>query len=220
VRHQIQTLIRLMRRVGTVPTLLFLADSLLVRLCRARILLVLLRGPEEVLREPIDLPAGFTTAVRSAEEMKSAGGFCAATLSDSFLSEASSRGDRCVVILDRGEVVNFQWVSSGLTLAYDDIWIGFGPRYLYGYNSLTAPSHRGRGLNRSAVAIAGRLVAVPQGKGMSGYINASNTASLLSQWNPATQAFGFALVWPRAHKRTWVLATRVCRGAGLTVTRR
>ncbi len=220
LRRQAGTLIKLLRRVGFLATLIYVADSLLTRVCKARILLMILRDRDQILRESVDLPARFTAAVRTAEEMRHVGGFCGATLTSEFLSEAIKRHDRCLVILDNGEVVNFQWLSEGLTLAFDDIWIGFGPGYLYGYNSLTAPSHRGRGLNRCAVPIAGQLVAVPAGKGLAGYIDANNVASILSQWNPANQHLGIALVWPRTKKRLWVLASRVCRAGQVTFMRR
>jgi hypothetical protein len=220
LRRQAGTLLTLLRRLGFLATLMFIADSLLTHLCKARILLVVLRERDQILRETVDLPAGFTAAVRTAEEMKNVGGFCGATLTSEFMSDAIKRHDRCLVILDNGEVVNFQWLSDGLTLAFDDIWIGFGPRYLYGYNSLTAPSHRGRGLNRCAVPIAGQLVAAPAGKGLAGYIDANNVASILSQWNPANQHIAIALVWPRPKKRLWVLASRRCRAGELALMRR
>ncbi|MGC1457948.1 MAG: hypothetical protein WA825_06700 [Steroidobacteraceae bacterium] len=220
MRRQVLTLTKLLRRVGILATLMFVADSLLTRLCKARILLVILRERDQILRERADLPAGFTAAVRTAEQMCNVDGFCGGTLTAEFLSDAIKRHDRCLVILDNGEVVNFQWLSDGLTLAFDDIWIGFGPGYLYGYNSLTAPSHRGKGLNRCAVPIAGQLLAAPAGKGLAGYIDATNVASILSQWNPANQHLGIALVWPRAKKRLWVLASRRCRAGQLTFARR
>lgn len=199
---------------------MFVANSLLTRLCKARVLLILLRERDQILCESVDLPSRFTAAVRTAEEMKSVGGFCGATLTSQFLSDAIKRHDRCLVILDNGEVVNFQWLSEGLTLAFDDIWIGFGARYLYGYNSLTVPSHRGMGLNRCAVPIAGKLVAAAAGKGLAGYIDANNVASILSQWNPANQHLGIVLVWPRTKKRLWVLASQRCRAAQIVFMRR
>jgi hypothetical protein len=220
VRRQATTLITMLRRLGILATLLFLADSLLARFSRARILLIILRERDQLLRENVELPAGFTVAVRSPEQMRNVGGFCGASLGPQFLSDAKRRHDRCVVVLDNEEVINFQWLSNGLTLAYDDVWVGFGPRYLYGYNSLTAPTHRGRGLNRFSVLSAGQLVAAPAGKGVAGYINATNVASILSQWNPANQQLGIALVWPRGGNRLWVFASRHCRAAQVTFARR
>jgi hypothetical protein len=220
VRQQTRTLIKLLRRLGMLTTLLFLLDSLLTRLGKARILLIQLRERDQFLLERVVLPDGFTIAVRSAEEMRNVAGFCGATLDPKFLADAIQRHDHCVVVLDKGEVINFQWLSNGLTLAYQDIWVGFGPRYLYGYNSLTAPSHRGRGLNRCSVLLAGLMVAVPAGKGVAGYINATNVASLLSQSNPANHEAGVALVWPRAGKKLWVFASRRCRAAQVSFTRR
>jgi hypothetical protein len=219
VRRQARTLFKLLRRLGILITLLFLADSLLARLCKARILLIILREPDQILRESVDLPADFTVAVRSAEQMREVSGYCGESLGQEFLRDATRRHDRCVVVLHNGEVINFQWLSEGLTLAYDDVWIGFGPRYLYGYNSLTEPSYRGKGLNRCSVLLAGRLVATPAGKGLAGYINATNVASILSQRNPGNQQLCIALVWPRAHQRLWVWASRTCRAAGVTFAR-
>jgi hypothetical protein len=220
VRRQAGLLIKLLRRLGILATLMFLADSLLTRLSKARILLIILRERDQILSESNELPAGLTVAVRAAADMRNVGGFCGASLAPEFLKDAIQRGDRCVVTLDHGEVINFQWLSDGLTLAYDDVWIGFGPRYLYGYNSLTAPGHRGLGLNRSAVRLAGQLLAAPAGKGLAGYINASNVASILSHWNPAKQQLGVALVWPRAKRRLWVFTSRVCRAGQVSFERR
>jgi hypothetical protein len=220
VRREARTLITLLRRLGILATVLFLADKLLARLGKARILVIILRERDQILRETVTLPAEVTVAVRTAQEMKNVGGFCGASLTEQFLGDAIARHDHCVVVLDQGAVVNFQWLSEGLTLAYDDIWIGFGSDYLYGYNSLTAPSHRGKGLNRCSVLLAGQLVAAPAGKGTAGYINATNVASILSHWNPANQQLGIALVWPRAERKLWVLASRVCRAAQVSIVRR
>lgn len=58
---------------------------------------------------------------------------------------------------------------------------------------LNAAIQRG---DRCVVLIAGQRVAAPAGKGLAGYINASNVTSLLSHWNSANQQLGIALVWP------------------------
>lgn len=220
MRRQFRTLGKLLHRLGFLFTLLFIVDSLLTRFTRARILLIILRDREQILSESVGLPSGFSAAVRTPEEMRNVGGFCGTQLSEDFLRDAVSRGDRCVVILHDNEVVNFQWVSEGLTLAYDDIWIGFGPGHLYGYNSLTTPSYRGRSLNRCGVQIAGQSLAVPEGKGLAGYINATNVASILSHWNPAAQDLSVVLVWPRGEKQLRVFASPGCRAGQLTVVRR
>lgn len=220
MRKQAQTLAKLLHHAGPLATLLFVADKLLHRWTRARILLIYLRGPEVLAGLEPMLPAEFTAQVCRPEAMGNLAGACAAELSAEFLTQASHNGDQCVAILEGDCVVSYQWLSDGLTWAYEDIWIGFGPRYLYGYNSFTAPSHRGRHLNRSGVVIAARDLAVPRGKGLAGYIVASNVASILAHSRVSAKYSGIVLVWPHGSQGLHVLASPGCRGAGLQLVRR
>jgi hypothetical protein len=220
VPKQAQTLAKLLRHAGPLATVLFVADKLLHRLTRARILLVYLREPELLAGLDPMLPADFTAQVRRAEAMGNLAGACAAELTADFLTQASNNGDRCVAILEGDCVVSYQWLSGSLTWAYEDIWIGFGPRYLYGYNSFTAPSHRGRHLNRSGVVIAAQALAVPNGQGLAGYIVAGNVASILAHSRVSAMRSGVVLVWPHGSQGLHVLASPGCRGAGLQLVRR
>ncbi len=220
MRRQAKTVVKLLRRLGPFLTFLFIADQLLTRLTRAQILLIFLREREQLAAMNAELPAGFEAQIRSAEQMRRVGGPCGAQLTPDFLQAAGADGHRCVVILHRGEVVNFQWLSAGLTRAYDDIWIGFGPRYLYGYNSFTAPDYRGMSLNRKGVVIAGQKLAVAEGQGLAGYISASNAASILSHSNLATLHLGFVVVWPRGTRGLRVYQSPSCRHAQLSFARR
>ena len=217
---QAQTLAKLLRHAGPLAALLFIADKLLHRWTRARILLVYLREPAALAGLDPLLPAGFTAQVRSPEAIGNLAAACAAELTADFLTQASANRDQCVAILEGDCVVSYQWLSDGLTWAYEDIWIGFGPRYLYGYNSFTAPSHRGRHLNHSGVVIAARDLAVPKGKGLAGYIVASNVSSILAHSRVSAKYAGVVLVWPHGSHGLHVLASPGCRSAGLELVRR
>jgi hypothetical protein len=220
VRKQAQTLAKLLHHAGWLAVLLFVADKLLHRFTGARILLVYLREPELLAGLDPMLPAGFTAQVRRPDAMGNLAAACAAELSAEFLRQASSNNDQCVAILEGDCVVSYQWLSDGLTWAYEDIWIGFGPRYLYGYNSFTAPSHRGRHLNHSGVVIAARDLAVPRGKGLAGYIVASNVSSILAHSRVSAKRSGVVLVWPHGSQGLRVIASPGCRHAGLQLVRR
>jgi hypothetical protein len=220
VPKQAQTLAKLLRHAGPLATLLFAADKLLHRWTRARILLVYLREPELLAGQDPMLPAGFTAQVRRPEAMGNLAAACAAELSAEFLTKARTNSDQCVAILEGDCVVSYQWLSDGLTWAYEDIWISFGPRYLYGYNSFTAPSHRGRHLNHSGVVIAAQALAVPNGKGLAGYIVASNVSSILAHSRVSSKYSGVVLVWPHGSGGLRILASPGCRGAGLQLVRR
>ena len=219
MRKKAQASAKLLRRAGPLVVLLFFAAKLLHRWTRARILLVYLREPALLTGLNPMLPAGFTPQVRSPEAMGNLAAACAAELSAKFLAQASKNNDRCLAILDGDCVVSFQWLSDGLTWAYEDIWISFGPRYLYGYNSFTAPSHRGRHLNHSGVVVAAQTLAVPQGKGLAGYIAASNISSILAHSHVSSKLSGVVLVWPHGPHGLFVLASPGCREAGLTLVR-
>jgi len=166
------------------------------------------------------LPAGFTGEVRRADQLGKLAPACAATLSADFLSEARSNGAECVVILDGDTVVSFVWHSDALTWAYDDIWIGLGPNYLYGYNSFTAPSHRGRGLNYSGVVISAHKLAIPRGKGDAGYVMGSNVEALLAHSRVSPKNFGIVWVWPHGEQGLRTFASRRLRAAGLQLVRK
>lgn len=208
------------RHLGPFMTLLFIADTVLERLTGARIMIILLHEPQALARLDANLPAGFTVDVRRPGAMGNLSPACATELHKDFLEEASQTGDQCIAILENDQVVSFQWLSEGLTRAYDDIWIGFGPRYLNGYNSFTAPSHRGKHLNRSGVVIAAQKLAVPQGKGLAGYVMASNRKSLLAHSRVLPIFSGVALVWPYGRQGLRVFASAGGRNAGLRLVRR
>lgn len=220
VRKKTKTLIALVYHVGPLATLLFIADKLLRRLTKARILFVSMREPELLAGLEPMLPAGFTAEVRRPDALGNLTAACAAELSADFLMEATSHADRCVVILEDDYVISFQWLADRLTRAYEDIWIGFGPRYLYGYKSFTAPSHRGKHLNRSGVVIAAQMLAIPQGKGLAGFIMADNVASLLAHSRVLPKYSGVVLVWPHGAQGLRIFASPGCRGRELQLVRR
>jgi hypothetical protein len=181
---------------------------------------VSLREPSQLAGLDPMLPPRFTAETRSAAAIGDLGGACGEQLTPTFLEAAAANRDQCVVILEAGRIVSFQWLSEGLTWAYRDIWIGFGPGYLYGYNSFTAPSHRGMHLNRSGVIIAAQSLALPKGKGLAGYILASNVASLLAHSRVSPEQSGYVLVWPHGAQGLRFFASSRCRAAGLQLVRR
>jgi hypothetical protein len=208
------------RQLGPLMTLLFIADKVLDCLTGARILILSAREPEALADLDPMLPAGFTADVRKPEAMGKLSAACAAELRKDFLEEASNNGDQCIAILEDDHVVSFQWLSDGLTRAYDDIWIGFGPRYLNGYNSFTAPSHRGKYLNRSGVVLAAQMLAVPNGKGLAAFIRASNRKSLLAHARVLPIFSGIALVWPYGRQGLRVFVSPSGRNTGVKLVRR
>jgi hypothetical protein len=127
VTTRAKTSLHVLRRSGSFMTLLFMADKALQWLTGARIRILSAREPEALDLDAM-LPAGFTADVRRPEALGNLSAACAAELRKDFLEEASKNGDRCIAILENDHVVSFQWLSDGLTRAYDDIWIGFGPR--------------------------------------------------------------------------------------------
>jgi hypothetical protein len=219
VPQQARILKTLLFELGPFVTLMFIADKLLERLTRARVILVQLREPAQLADLEARLPAGYTADVRTPATIGRLADDCAAQLSARFLAGASINGDRCVAISIDDSVVSFQWLSTGLTWAYDDIWISFGPKYLYGYNSFTAPAHRGRQLNRSGVVTAAQLLAIPDRRGLAGYIMAGNVSSLLAHARVAPGHAGFAVVWPRGDSKLRVFASPGCRRGGLQLAR-
>jgi hypothetical protein len=215
-----KTLSRLLYLLGPRATLWFVADKLLQHVSKARVLLVFLRQPELLAGLDPMLPAGLTAEVRRPDQMGKLAAACAEVLGADFLTEARNNGAECVVILEGDTVVSFQWLSNGLTWAYDDIWIGFGPNYLYGHNSFTAPSHRGRRLNYSGVVVAAQALAVPKGKGLAGYIVGSNIASLLAHTRVSRKYSGIVCVWPHGKHGLRTFASRSLRAAGLQLVRK
>jgi hypothetical protein len=208
------------RQIGPLMTLWFLVDTLLGYLTRARILALIVHEADALAALDPMLPAGFTADVRTPDAMGNLSAACAAELRQDFLDEASNTGDRCIAILEDDRVVSFQWLSAGLTRAYEDIWIGFGPRYLNGYNSFTAPSHRGKHLNRSGVVLAAQMLAVPNGKGLAGFIRASNRKSLLAHARVSPNFPGIVLVWPYGRQGLHVYVSPAGRYTGVKLVRR
>lgn len=215
-----KTLAKLLDVLGPLATFWFVVDRLLQHVSKARVLLVFLREPELLAGLDPMLPSGVAARVRRPDQLGKLAAACAEMLGTDFLAEARSNGAECVVILDGETVVSFQWLSERLTWAYDDIWIGFGPRYLYGYHSFTAPSHRGRRLNYSGVVIAAQALAVPRVKGLAGYILGSNVPSLLAHSRVSRQYSGIVCVWPQGKGGLRTFASRSLRVAGLQIVRK
>jgi hypothetical protein len=92
--------------------------------------------------------------------------------------------------------------------------------YLNGYNSFTAPSHRGKHLNRSGVVIAAQTLAVPNGKGLAGFVMASNRKSLLAHSRVLPIFSGIALVWPYGRQGLRVFVSPAGRNTGVILVRR
>jgi hypothetical protein len=217
---RVKVIVRLLDVIGPLATLWFVADRLLQRVSKARVLFVFLSEPERLAGLDPMLPAGLAAEVRRPDQVGKLTGACGEMLNSAFLTEARNNGAECVVILDSGMVVSFQWLSAGLTWAFDNIWIRFGPKYLYGYNSFTAPSHRGRRLNYSGVVIGAQALAVPKGKGLAGYIAASNVPSLLAHWRVSRQRPAIMCVWPLGKHGLLTFASRSLRAAGMQLVRK
>ena len=217
---RVKTLVKLLGLLGPIATFWFVVDRLLQHVSRARILLEILREPKLLASLDPMLPAGVAAQVRRPDQLGKLAAACAEMVGPDFLTEARSNGAECLALLDGDTVVSFQWLSERLTWAYDDIWIGFGPNYLYGYHSFTAPSHRGGRLNYSGVVLAAQALAVPRGKGLAGYILGSNVPSLLAHSRVSRQYSGIVCVWPHGKGGLRALASRSLRAAWLQLIRK
>ena len=104
-------------------------------------------------------------------------------LTDTFLDEAATRGDRCFAFFEGDRVVSYGWYSiepTRLSEVADDLVLHFSPAYVYMHNGYTAPSHRGKRLHAIGMAAALRAYAKEGHKGLVSYVDSSNFPSLKS----------------------------------------
>ena len=76
-------------------------------------------------------------------------------ISQAFLDNALSKGDRCYGAFEQNRLVAYVWRSSDVARHEADVGVSVSRPYVYGYKGLTRSSHRGYGLNVALVAFAG-----------------------------------------------------------------
>lgn len=138
-------------------------------------------------------------------------------LQDTDLRWAFERGDLCVATILEGKVVGYNFTTRHPTRVHEGLLFYFPDRYSYSFASLTAPSHRGRRLERERWKVARRVMQERTGSLLLSiwYINVANLESLAANKHSGVQQVlhgyaGFA----RLFGRWFTFASPGCRAVG------
>jgi len=140
-------------------------------------------------------------------------------LTDAFIDEATARGDRCYVLFDGDDIVNYGWYSTRpmrLTEVRGAPVLHYDPSYAYMYHTFTRPEHRGRRLNNLCIAAALDDWTRAGFSGLVAYIVSSNHASLKSCTRMGFQTFGHVIVLTLGAHQRWSV-TPGCEKYGLRI---
>jgi hypothetical protein len=163
-----------------------------------------------------DVP-GYEVRVASESEILRAAQDNSDELSVEFVRQAFLRGDICIAAFSGNQLVSYGWCSEKATLLSEDLLLTLGPGYFYGYKANTLRLHRGKGLHAAVTTYAGRELAARNGKGMIGYVNATNDRSLTSATRSGKLRAGLAILWRgESGIRAWY--SRISRRAGIQLS--
>jgi hypothetical protein len=116
-------------------------------------------------------------------------------LSERFVEEALSRGDRCFAICDGTVLAAYGWYSSAPTrIDPPDLQLRFSDKYVYMYKGFTHPRHRGKRLHAMGMTIALQHFLSMGFRGLVSYVESNNFDSLKSVFRMGYFHFGSVYV--------------------------
>jgi len=143
-----------------------------------RLLLVNLGDPNPHIAFP-ELPPGYTAEPKQPVDLlpwaTSEHG-----LNETFLRQASKRGDRCVANFYHGDLVGYGFVTRCFAAVTKQIGVRVGAGLQYRYKGWTHPAHRRKHLSHARGRLNSRLFPQTPGQCMVSYVEAHNFASRLT----------------------------------------
>ncbi len=156
-----------------------------------------------------DLRCGELDAARlRAAALDPRGGLDPTTLGSAF-----DRGDWCVGVWARGELLCHAWFSARPTPLAPGLRVSFDPAYAWAYWAFTRADQRGRHLHARAKLRALELCAARGLRGILSAVRADNEASLRSAARVGCLRVGSLLALGSPWR--WAAVTRGCRAYGL-----
>lgn len=114
-------------------------------------------------------------------------------LSDTFVEQSASRGDRCFALRDGEMLSAYGWYSSRPTpIGIAGLEVQFTPRYVYMYKGFTDHRYRGQRLHAIGMTMALDECLRAGYKGIVSYVESTNADSLKSCFRMGYRVFGSA----------------------------
>jgi len=115
-------------------------------------------------------------------------------LTESFLRQASERGDRCVVNFFHGDLVGYGFVTRCFAPVTDQVGVRIGAALHYRYKGWTHPEHRRKHLSHARGRLNSRLFPRQEGQRMVSYVEAHNFASRLTHADVRPTFLGLCVI--------------------------
>jgi hypothetical protein len=198
------------QRHGTLATLMRYLDSRLHRLLGHELCRVELSSIDLSNIPDSDL---YETRAIDSEEFQA---MLCSELEENRNDKAFARGDMCVASMINGEVVGFTFYTRQPTEVNDAIVFRLPESFTYSYGSMTAPSHRGRKLERIRWKAA-QMERIANGSDtpIVAYVNVMNLESRAAQRRSAnTELLGYTGYW-RIAGRWFCFRSPGCRRMGV-----
>lgn len=134
-------------------------------------------------------------------------------ISRDLVREAQSRSDWCFLVKGDKDIASYSWYSNKPVPINDGLVVHFFPEYLYMYKGYTAQEFRGVRLHAYGMMQGLRIADFEGYRGLIGYVDAHNCASLKSADRMGYAIFGtcFAI---RVFGRTLTYASDGCKKYG------
>lgn len=137
-------------------------------------------------------------------------------MSESFISEALSKGDRCYGFLDGDRLINFGWYSLTPTKMSEELQFRFPDGYIYLYKAFTHPDYRGQRLHGIGTLRALEEYLARGFRGIVCHVHSNNFASLRSSYRMGFVDIG-SIGLARVFSRYVIRPDRECRTFGVSV---
>jgi hypothetical protein len=199
LRNQRDTFAKVFARLGLLIALLFVVDSVLSRFIRAHILLVQVFDPACFESRTNSVEPDVEIRAAMPAEIAAASKLIPEVLCQDFVETALGKGDTCIGVFVRNELVSFQWFSLTKTSLTEDVSVTLPATFLYAYNSYTVPGYRGLHYHAQRRIFAGRMLAAKRQLTMVAIVNADNSASILASAYMPPSRTGIAFLWRRQH---------------------
>jgi len=112
-------------------------------------------------------------------------------MSETFVEEALSRGDQCFAICVGAALAAYGWYSFRPTpIGLSDLYLRFGPSWVYMYKGYTHPRYRGERLHAIGMSMALQHYVSNGFRGLVSYVESTNFDSLRSVFRMGYQCFG------------------------------
>jgi hypothetical protein len=204
---KLNTALLKLRRHGTAATAYEIAVRILGKIADFRIL----RGVFVGSPDPVFLECPYQAMLLDEAALRRFARDPVNAMSQSFVDEASARGDQCYAICDGDRLAAYGWYAFGATpIGVPGVLLHYSPGYVYMYKGFTHADYRGQRLHAIGMTRALQHYLSNGYKGIVSYVESINFDSLKSCFRMGYAVFGTVYV-VRSFGRYIGFSTPGCR---------